>query len=1595
MLHVKSRSCSLTILLVLALGATCSRASAIGLGKLGRVFRGAGPVPFFCLRSERPPTIDGVLDEPVWGPAAVAAGFSELGSGGTKRAFRQTAVRLLYDEQALYLSAVCLEPEPSTIVAEKRKRDDSLWLEDAIELFLKPERVGDSFYHVVINALGTVYDARCSAPDKTDAAWNADIVTAVQLGDGHWSLEAAILWRDLAPEAPAAGSSWLFNVGREHRPPGAPEWSTWMPLEEGKEKFAIPNLFGTLRFVERLKDSGIVISQMEPAGPAEDTDFTQLGLAAELSPWILSDHGRTTELAPHSCAYAAGAEAPGLIASQPFSLAVAPWDVIAVHLVGRTTGSGKVSVTVESRGSGGIEESFTAVAPQTLSDSWASLSATFEVPPGVKRLTGLALQHAGGEGHVWVDTVEIEPAGVDSAPIRDLTEVWPEDRLPTGQPAPSSGPRLAPKLAYGPSRVLFVMGRWLRDAVELTHRVPFHYDLLHCPRWKGKGEHCYALNPDSILRRLRAGPRGYQVIVLAAKPPSAEVLRLIQRAVRRGTGLVVLEPDVTTLPPGAARQAWESFAAAWPEPRKLEDTATLNADLRAANAFSTGAKPFFAAAARGVIGDGKVLRLQLGAKTAGLLPELEGVGRYWDALYLALGRALLCTSRPMWTPVITACRHKRTEGMLAVETTAPRLPGLSLSCSWTSAAFLDVDESAEPQEVTGAGCAFPMPAPLDRAAGLHLATLVAASHDGLADVSIHAVAGDTNVTIGAVKTAGEVMDPTQPMTVSVDLTNRGSAHVGSLTVEHWDALGRLVSSAATQVDLPPGHSSRSLQLPPSEPLCTVQRIVATVADAFGPLDRRAATVFVPGAADRLLDDVSLAAGYVAMKIAPRHLYEDAVGVFRMLGATATTADPTVAAHGIGLLHATVGGGLRHYHGSSHTRQPCPSDPRFRKELSDTVVKGIGTRRKWGYLGFTLADEVHLSQVEKTEVCSCTHCAGGFRDWLKGRYGTVQVLNNAWRRDFGDWAEIQPVLLEDARKQTVRGGPLQLPNIGPWVDFRTFMETAWVGLFSAVAQTAEEAHPDVRLGFTNPYRFGPLSGTNQRLMAKHERYVLKYFGHDRSPTNLQRWQSFSRERKVAWFGYNKSAEQCRHFLWWFALNGGNTAVWWDPFDPWEYGGSRGLVPWHMMDATWRHTARSLAVKEAMDALGSGLGAWLNRSVRVTSAVILHSQESMHTAHALDTQDVSPDRCLRSGHAASDPCWEKLLTSLGFGVRYAATEDLPRALSGASLLVLPYSLALATDVIGAAEGFARAGGTVLADVFPGLTDGRGMTREDLGPVQELFGVRPARMPGKPGDALSLRVELDDHRAALTAGEHVVQVQQLRGCGAKPFIEGNDGLGYGFVNDVGDGRAVCLGLLPTVGRDNAEWLGALLSEVGLRPAVTVTRRRAPSTAISAFAHRLGESELVTVLRGTEGREGAESYKVAWGLPRHAYDVRRGTYLGHRDSTRVALRPGDAAALALLPYRVRDIVLDVPERLGPGTTLRVGVQVVADDAAPGQHLIQVRLLTLAGETRPWHRRIALTTEGRAEVEIPLEHNLDGFLWLVEARDVASGVRTCRARVL
>lgn len=64
-----------------------------------------------ALRASGPVRVDGVLDEADWGRVAAVRGFLQIEPDQGREARHDTEVLLLYDDEALYLAARCLDPD--------------------------------------------------------------------------------------------------------------------------------------------------------------------------------------------------------------------------------------------------------------------------------------------------------------------------------------------------------------------------------------------------------------------------------------------------------------------------------------------------------------------------------------------------------------------------------------------------------------------------------------------------------------------------------------------------------------------------------------------------------------------------------------------------------------------------------------------------------------------------------------------------------------------------------------------------------------------------------------------------------------------------------------------------------------------------------------------------------------------------------------------------------------------------------------------------------------------------------------------------------------------------------------------------------------------------------------------------------------------------------------------------------------------------------------------------------------------------------------------------------------------------------------------
>lgn len=214
--------------------------------------------PYAGLPRARVPRVSAAADR-FWtqgGPGAIALAPFGLADGSAP-ALQQTAVRLAHDGRALFVRFDCADRD---IWGTHTRRDDPLYAEEAVELFLAPGAADPTdYFEFEVSPHGVLFDARVRNPTSrrvdlaVDTAWDCPGVSWSAVADpanGAWWAELAIPWVALAPDPPAA--VWRANFHRIERPrDGAPEFSSWSPTLTAPPDFHRPARFGLLE-VERV-----------------------------------------------------------------------------------------------------------------------------------------------------------------------------------------------------------------------------------------------------------------------------------------------------------------------------------------------------------------------------------------------------------------------------------------------------------------------------------------------------------------------------------------------------------------------------------------------------------------------------------------------------------------------------------------------------------------------------------------------------------------------------------------------------------------------------------------------------------------------------------------------------------------------------------------------------------------------------------------------------------------------------------------------------------------------------------------------------------------------------------------------------------------------------------------------------------------------------------------------------------------------------------------------------------------------------------------------------------------------------------------------
>jgi len=193
--------------------------------------------------------IDGNLDEPMW---RKARRHKLVDNQNGKKPVQPTVVSVFHNDGILYVGFSC---KSKLVTAGMTRRDDDLWREEAVEVFLDPGGAGKEYLEVEVNPLGTVYDAwiRFSSTLDFEEAKSfhlTQLAAAAQIRrirldpqlDRGWTCEIAIPLVNLpVPISPAA----RINLTRIDRVNKKHVYQAWSPTWKW---FHVPSRFGRVEF---------------------------------------------------------------------------------------------------------------------------------------------------------------------------------------------------------------------------------------------------------------------------------------------------------------------------------------------------------------------------------------------------------------------------------------------------------------------------------------------------------------------------------------------------------------------------------------------------------------------------------------------------------------------------------------------------------------------------------------------------------------------------------------------------------------------------------------------------------------------------------------------------------------------------------------------------------------------------------------------------------------------------------------------------------------------------------------------------------------------------------------------------------------------------------------------------------------------------------------------------------------------------------------------------------------------------------------------------------------------------------------------------
>lgn len=181
--------------------------------------------------------IDGKLDEPAWQTAVPSSSFTQSYPKVGAQPTDSTQVRVLYDDDALYVGVRMFDRRPDSIAAQLARRDASGIYSDWLHVMVDSYRDRRTSFRFSVNPRGVQKDVLEYDDNKgEDLNWDAVWQVATRIDSLGWVAEYRIPFSQLRfGKAPAGVERvWGFQVMRDiARRNERDSWSPWKTTDPG------------------------------------------------------------------------------------------------------------------------------------------------------------------------------------------------------------------------------------------------------------------------------------------------------------------------------------------------------------------------------------------------------------------------------------------------------------------------------------------------------------------------------------------------------------------------------------------------------------------------------------------------------------------------------------------------------------------------------------------------------------------------------------------------------------------------------------------------------------------------------------------------------------------------------------------------------------------------------------------------------------------------------------------------------------------------------------------------------------------------------------------------------------------------------------------------------------------------------------------------------------------------------------------------------------------------------------------------------------------------------------------------------------------